>query len=73
MRVAMGLSFNEKNPNLWAKKFYAKMSKFEYLAAGSTNLGAVVRIGSTPASGTAILTSEVPVVRIHLRPPEVPV
>jgi ribonucleoside-diphosphate reductase alpha chain len=40
MRVAMGLSFNEKDPNEWAKKFYSKMSKFEYLAAGSTNLGA---------------------------------
>jgi len=40
MRVAMGLSFNEKNPTLWAKKFYAKMSKLEYLAAGSTNVGA---------------------------------
>src|ERR1700722_13485918 len=39
MRIAMGLSYNEKNPNLWAKKFYAKMSRLEYLAAGSTNLG----------------------------------
>lgn len=40
MRVAMGLAFNEKNPTLWAKKFYDKMSKFEYIAGGSTNLGA---------------------------------
>ncbi len=40
MRVAMGLSFNEKNPTLWAKRFYDKMSRFEYIAGGSTNLGA---------------------------------
>ena len=40
MRVAMGLAFNEENPNLWAKKFYNKMSRFEYVAGGSTNLGA---------------------------------
>ncbi|OHA99887.1 MAG: ribonucleoside-diphosphate reductase subunit alpha [Candidatus Zambryskibacteria bacterium RIFCSPHIGHO2_12_FULL_43_12b] len=40
MRVAMGLSFNEKNPNEWAKKFYQKMSKHEYIPGGSTNLGA---------------------------------
>lgn len=39
MRVAMGLSYNEKNPNEWAKKFYDKMSHFEYLAGGSTNIG----------------------------------
>ena len=39
MRVAMGLSYNEKNPNEWAKKFYDKMSRFEYIAGGSTNLG----------------------------------
>lgn len=38
MRVAMGLSYNEANPNEWAKKFYDKFSKLEYLAAGSTNL-----------------------------------
>jgi len=40
MRVAMGLSYNEKNPNEWAIKFYNKMSKFEYIAGGSTNIGA---------------------------------
>ncbi|MFA6297075.1 MAG: ribonucleoside-diphosphate reductase subunit alpha [Candidatus Paceibacterota bacterium] len=40
MRVAMGLSFNEKDPTAWAKTFYEKMSKFEYIAGGSTNLGA---------------------------------
>ncbi len=40
MRVAMGLSYNEDNPTLWAKKFYNKMSRFEYIAGGSTNLGA---------------------------------
>ncbi|MDQ3076738.1 MAG: ribonucleoside-diphosphate reductase subunit alpha [bacterium] len=40
MRIAMGLSFNEDNPTEWAKKFYKKMSKMEYIAGGSTNLGA---------------------------------
>jgi len=40
MRIAMGLAYNEKNPTEWAKKFYAKMSKLEYIAGGSTNLGA---------------------------------
>ena len=40
MRIAMGLSFNEQEPNLWAKKFYDKMSKLEYLAGGSTNIHA---------------------------------
>lgn len=40
MRVAMGLSYNEKEPTAWAIRFYNKMSKHEYIAAGSTNLGA---------------------------------
>ena len=40
MRVAMGLSYNEKDPTAVAKRFYKKMSKHEYLAGGSTNLGA---------------------------------
>lgn len=40
MRVAMGMSLNEKDPNEWAKKFYTKMSALEYLSAGSTNIGA---------------------------------
>jgi ribonucleoside-diphosphate reductase alpha chain len=40
MRVAMGLAYNEENPTLWAKRFYNKMSHFEYIAGGSTNLGA---------------------------------
>lgn len=40
MRIAMGLAYNEKNPTEWAKKFYHKMSKLEYVAGGSTNLGA---------------------------------
>jgi ribonucleoside-diphosphate reductase alpha chain len=43
MRVAMGLSYNEKNPTDWAKKFYEKMSKHSYIAAGSTNLAAGTR------------------------------
>ncbi len=38
MRVAMGLSYNEKNPTEAAKKFYNKMSRHEYIAGGSTNL-----------------------------------
>ncbi len=40
MRIAMGMSLNEKNPTEWAKKFYDKMSKLEYLSAGSSNIGA---------------------------------
>ena len=40
MRIAMGLSYNEKDPTAYAKKFYKKMSQMEYIAGGSTNLGA---------------------------------
>ncbi len=40
MRIAMGLSYNEADPTAMAKKFYDKMSRFEYIAGGSTNLGA---------------------------------
>ena len=40
MRVAMGLSYNEDNPTAWAKRFYHKMSRHEYIAGGSTNIGA---------------------------------
>jgi ribonucleoside-diphosphate reductase alpha chain len=40
MRIAMGLAFNEENPNEVAKKFYEKISKLEYLPGGSTNLNA---------------------------------
>lgn len=40
MRVAMGMSLFEKNPTEAAKKFYDKMSRLEYLSAGSTNIGA---------------------------------
>ncbi|MBA3732947.1 ribonucleoside-diphosphate reductase subunit alpha [Patescibacteria group bacterium] len=40
MRIAMGLSYNEKNPTDMAKKFYSKMSRLEYIAGGSTNLAA---------------------------------
>jgi len=40
MRIAMGLSYNESDPTGMAKKFYDKMSRFEYIAGGSTNLGA---------------------------------
>lgn len=40
MRVAMGLSYHEKDPTLWAIKFYNKMSEHDYIAGGSTNLGA---------------------------------
>ncbi len=43
MRVAMGLSFNEKNPTDMAKKFYTKMSRLEYIAGGSCNLAAGTR------------------------------
>ncbi len=40
MRIAMAMSINEKDHNGWAKRFYDKMSKLEYLSAGSTNIGA---------------------------------
>ncbi len=40
MRVAMGLSYNEKNPTEQAVKFYDKMSRLKYIAGGSTNIGA---------------------------------
>jgi ribonucleoside-diphosphate reductase alpha chain len=40
MRIAMGLSYNESDPTEFATKLYDKMSRLEYLAAGSTNLNA---------------------------------
>jgi ribonucleoside-diphosphate reductase alpha chain len=40
MRIAMGLSLNEAEPNEAALKFYQKMSSLEYLAAGSTLVNA---------------------------------
>ena len=40
MRVAMGLAYHEKDPTAVAIKFYDKMSRHEYIAGGSTNLGA---------------------------------
>lgn len=40
MRIAMGLSYNEKNPTEMAKRFYGKMSRHHYIAGGSTNLAA---------------------------------
>lgn len=40
MRVAMGLSFNEKEATALAIKFYNKMSQLQYLPGGSTNINA---------------------------------
>lgn len=40
MRVAMGLSLNEADPTTAAISFYNKMSRLEYLAAGSTLVNA---------------------------------
>lgn len=40
MRVAMGLALNEIDPTAAALKFYDKMSRLEYLAAGSTLVNA---------------------------------
>ncbi len=40
MRIAMGLSLNEQKPNEAAIAFYEKMSRLEYLAAGSTLVNA---------------------------------
>lgn len=46
MRIAMGLSYNEKDPTEWAIKFYEKMSQHEYIAGGSTNIYAGTAIPS---------------------------
>lgn len=40
MRIAMGLSFNEKNPTATAIDFYEHMSKLEYIPGGSTRVNA---------------------------------
>ncbi len=40
MRVAMGLSYNEQDPNAAAIRFYNRMSRLEYIAGGSTNIAA---------------------------------
>ena len=40
MRIAMGLSLNEADPNEAALAFYRKMSSLEYVAAGSTLVNA---------------------------------
>lgn len=40
MRIAMGLSFNEKNPTKAALDFYDHMSRLEYLPGGSTRVNA---------------------------------
>ncbi len=40
MRIAMGMSYNEKDTTEQAIKFYEKMSQHEYIAGGSTNIGA---------------------------------
>jgi ribonucleoside-diphosphate reductase alpha chain len=40
MRIAMGLALNEADPTHHALEFYTKMSKLEYLAAGSTLVNA---------------------------------
>lgn len=40
MRIAMGLSFNEKNPTEVALDFYDHMSRLEYLPGGSTRVNA---------------------------------
>lgn len=52
MRVAMGLSYNEKDPTEWAIKFYEKMSRHEYIAGGSTNINAGT---SSPALSNCFL------------------
>ncbi len=40
MRIAMGLSLNEADPTSHAIRFYEKMSRLEYIAAGSTLVNA---------------------------------
>lgn len=46
MRIAMGLSYNEKDPTANAIRFYDKMSQLKYIAGGSTNIGAGTTIPS---------------------------
>ena len=40
MRIAMGLSYNEKDPTQAAIDFYEHMSRLEYVAGGSTRVNA---------------------------------
>ena len=40
MRIAMGLSLNEKDPTKFALDFYQHMSKLEYITGGSTRINA---------------------------------
>lgn len=40
MRVAMGMSYHEKDPTAQAIAFYEQMSQHKYIAGGSTNLTA---------------------------------
>lgn len=40
MRIAMGLSFNEKDPTAAALDFYEHMSRLEYVPGGSTRINA---------------------------------
>ena len=40
MRIAMGLSFNEKDPTAAALDFYEHMSRLEYVPGGSTRVNA---------------------------------
>lgn len=40
MRIAMGLSYNEKDPTAAAIEFYEHMSRLEYLPGGSTRVNA---------------------------------
>lgn len=40
MRIAMGLSLKEPEANVFAKRFYAKLSTKEYIPGGSTNIAA---------------------------------
>ena len=40
MRIAMGLSFNEKDPTSSALDFYEHMSRLEYVPGGSTRINA---------------------------------
>ncbi len=40
MRIAMGLSFNEKDPTASALDFYEHMSRLEYVPGGSTRINA---------------------------------
>jgi len=50
MRVSMGLSLNEEDPTAAAVGSYDKMSRLDYLAAGSTLVNTGTSYASSPTA-----------------------